>query len=292
MNQLPKKIAIIGIGLVGGSIALGLKCHFGSKITILGSCNDLRRAKLAKKEGIIDEVLRKDQPIPQNTKLIIIATPVVTIPNVLRFLARCTPADTLIIDVGSTKQAICQQAEKILPRPRSFLGTHPMAGGEEAGFENASANLFRNKPWIICPTKTTRTNDIKLVSRLVEILGGLPIILTSTMHDQVVTWASHLSLVFSSILVETIAKQSNWKLIAKVASSGFRDTTRLASFNPNLKADIVATNKENILAALETTKQEIDLFAKLLKEDKNERIFAYFNRSKRIRDNWLEKYFS
>lgn len=117
------------------------------------------------------------------------------------------------------------------------------------------------------------------------------VLMDATTHDELTSWASHLSLVTSSILVNTIAGHKNWNQIAKIASTGFRDTTRLASMDPGIKADILSTNKVNILASLDKLKTEIDKFAKILTAD-NELLFEYLNSAKKIRDNWLVNNFS
>ncbi len=291
MKQFPDKIAILGVGLIGGSIALGLKRHFGAKITILGMCSSLKRAQTAQKEGIIDKAIAGCEDIPQNTKLIIISTPIKTILEKLHLLAKLHLRNCLIIDTGSTKEVISQSAKRE-SLSSSFIGTHPMAGSEMSGFENSSVNLFRNKPWIICPFGTVNKNNLEIVNKLIFILGAKPFLLDAKTHDFVVTWGSHIFLLMTSILVNTIKKQKNWQTIAKAASTGFRDTTRLASDNPKMKTDIVLTNKEHLIGALVNTRSEIDHFIKLLQGSNADNIFTYFREAKLIRDNWLSNYFN
>lgn len=285
----PENITIIGVGLIGGSIALGLKLHLASKIKILGLCNDSKRAKQAKERGVIDKVILNLSDIPKNTDLVIIATPVSDIIKILPLLARSVSKKSLIMDVGSTKEQIMNLAESF--SNLVFVGTHPMAGTDLSGFENADPFLFHNKPWIICQSNNNDKDTVKIVEWLIGILGAKKVIMNAARHDQITAFSSHLMLVLSSVIVSANIKQTNWNLIAKAASSGFRDTTRLASHNPKVKTDIILSNKENIIKALSETKKEIDIFLKLI-ENSPDKLFNYLQKTKLIRDNWLSASFS
>lgn len=286
MNEFPKKIAIIGVGLIGGSIAMGLKKHLGTKIKIIGSCSSFKRSQKSKDMGIIDETIDSTFPLPLNTQLIIIATPIKTIISTLQQISKYSLKKCLVMDVGSTKHAIISEAQKIFPKSITFIGTHPMAGSELSGFENADPNLFRNKPWIVC------SKNIKTVSKLIEILGAKMILMNSKRHDKLTSWASHLNLVSSSILINTIGKQKNWTEIAKIASTGFRDTSRLASSNIEMKKDIILTNKDNIIWSLVQFQKEIEIFINLLKNNNSYHISNYLLNAKTTRDSWIENNFS
>lgn len=289
--KFPDKITIVGVGLIGGSIALGLKMHLASKITIVGLCSDTKRAKLAQEKGLIDQAIFGLKNIPKTTALVILATPISSILEILPQLSKIVARNCLIVDVGSTKEMIVGLAESKLP-VLPFIGTHPMAGSDSSGFENADPFLFQNKPWIICPTKNIKKGQLKIVEKIVEILGAKKIILSASQHDQMVSFASHLSLVISSILISTVAKQTQWKRIAQIASTGFRDTTRLGSHHPQMKTDIVLSNKENLIKALAKTKIEIDRFVEVLHSGNTDNLFNYFNQTKITRDNWLSTYFN
>ncbi len=294
MKHFPPKIAILGVGLIGGSIALGFKKHFGAKITILGSCSKIERAQKAKKLRIIDEVIDPhSQPLGlRSANLIILATPVLEIIKLLKTLSKINLADSLIIDVGSTKEYIINAAHQFLDPNVSFIGTHPMAGSEFTGFENADPNLFRNKPWIVCEGKTINNQQLTIAKRLIDILGANMIFTNAKKHDEIASWASHLNLVSASLLISTIAKQNNWKDVAQIASTGFRDTTRLASSDTEMKKDIILTNKENIVEALLCLADEIKLFVNLIQNGNAEALTNYLANAKSIRDNWLTNYFN
>ncbi|MBI2611833.1 prephenate dehydrogenase/arogenate dehydrogenase family protein, partial [Candidatus Gottesmanbacteria bacterium] len=169
--KLPAKIAILGVGLIGGSIALGLKKRLGTKVAILGACSTPKRAKMALNKDTIDIAVADPQKMPQNVGLIILSAPISV--NI-RLLNSLKLPKSLIIDVGSTKEAIYRR----LPPHIRFIGTHPMAGGEKAGFEHAAPDLFVGKPWIVCESHNARSSDVQIVNDLITILGGKKIVMT------------------------------------------------------------------------------------------------------------------
>lgn len=294
-NNFPSKIAVIGVGLIGGSIALGLKQHFGSQITILGACSTTKRSKSAQRQGVIDETIdlyAQSQGL-RSADLIILATPVSKTIKLLKTISKINVGSSLIIDVGSTKESVLNSAKKLLDANVSFMGTHPMAGSEMSGFENANPSLFRNKSWIVCNDRLpTDKSKFTILKELIDILGAKIMIMPSKKHDQLVSWASHLNLVSSSIIIKAIGKHKDWSEIAKIASTGFRDTTRLASSDVGMKKDILISNKKNIIETLYILKNEIDLFIKLANKKDSIGITNYLSEAKFIRDEWIANYFS
>lgn len=232
----------------------------------------------------------KNEEIPLDSDLIIIATPIFEIIKVLNKLDKILVKKTLVIDVGSTKQLICSHAAKLKNKNLIFVGTHPMGGRELTGLSNADPNLFVNKSWIICQVKSN-TITAKIID-MVRLLGANPLLLNPMEHDKLVAFASHISLVAGSILTGFIGRQKSWDMIAKLASTGFRDTTRLASFSPKIKADIVATNKNNVLDALDNLEKEIRIIKNMVRKNETEKLENYFIKAKETRDSWMANYFS
>ncbi len=291
LNKLPSKIAIIGVGLIGGSIAMGLKKRLGNKISISGLCNDHKRAQSAQDRGMIDHIISADLNIPENTQLVIIGTHISTTIKILDKLMNI-PLKCPVIDVGSTKLLIQKHIQTTLKNKLNFIGTHPMAGSEINGFENADPFLFHSKPWIICPNKNTKPDDIKMIKNLVTELGSIPVIMDAKKHDEIAAWSSHIFLAISSILIGTCTKKGNWDRISEMASSGFRDVTRLGSHDPAMITDIFSTNKLNILNSLRKLTQEINLFSRILEKDDSKDLINYLTHSKTIRDTWLSRRFN
>lgn len=289
MKEISEKIAIIGVGLIGGSIALGLKQHYKSKITIYGACRDPKRAENAIKQGIIDRAIYDVKKIPTDMDLIILAVPVKTEVEILKALAKISFKNCLILDVGSTKKFILQQVQRILPGEISFIGTHPMAGKELSGFENSSPSLFVKKPWIVCPSLSVKTEDINIIKKLITALGAKIFMMDAETHDELTSWISHLQLSLSSILVNTIAREKKWEIMGKIASGGFRDSTRSASNNSEMKTDIILTNKANIITSLNKVNREINKFSKMIERSNDKEILKYFSTAKEIRNHWLSQ---
>lgn len=279
-----KTVAILGIGLIGGSIALALKQRMKGKITVLGSCGNLKRAQLAQTKGIIDEVIRDPKQLSK-ADLIILATPISETLKILKDLSRINlKKNVLVIDVASVKQVI---AETIMTVNFDFhfIGTHPMAGGEKKGFENADPDLFVNKPWIITPMGRNSQNEMALLTKIIKDIGAIPMILTAKAHDEQVAWASHLSLILSSLLVRNLEENSQWTSVKKLVSTGFFDMTRLASHNPSFKTDLILNNKENLLISLRKFREEISYFEQLINLSGKKDIQEYLTHAKKTRDD-------
>jgi len=254
---LPKKIAIIGVGLIGGSIAMGLKQRLGSKITILGACSTLKRAKITQSIHIIDQAVVDINSIPGDVQIVILASPIHTNIKLIKRFASLNSKNTVFIDISSTKSQIAFLARKLsLP----FIPTHPMAGKESSGFENADANLFVNKPWIVCPGSNVKPQLKEMVENLIALLGANIILMDPGKHDELIGLVSHLPLFVSHVLLSTIHKKERKKTIAAISSTGFQDMTRLAHHNDTLKNDILKTNRKNVIAHLSLFSQELNLF--------------------------------
>lgn len=275
------KIAIIGVGLIGGSIALGLKQKIGSKIFILGSCSSPKRTKRALELGIIDEGVNNPQNLPKDVDCVILATP---IEDTIKIMSQ-VPKDLLTLDVCSIKSPLYKHVKS----RQKFIGTHPMAGSEHGGFESANANLFRNKPWVICEGVNTTIDDTLLVKHIINLLGAKSIELDAKKHDELVSLSSHLPFLVSSALMSTALHSKNWDEAQNVASTGFRDTTRLSSTNTNLRKAIALLNRSALLKDLSQFESEIVTLKKLVRKSEGQKLEVYFAKTKKERDKWIER---
>ncbi len=248
------------------------------------------KKRLAQKSDIVG-IGRRDK-LQINSDLIIIAAPISEILDILTRLDGQLEKNTLVIDVGSTKEIICNHAGNLKNKNLVFVGTHPMAGREVSGFANSDPNLFVNKSWVVCPDPKINKKHIDAVFGIIKILGGRPILMDPSQHDKLVARASSLSLVTGSLLVNTVRTQKDWEIIARLTSTGFRDTTRLASFDAKIKTEIVSTNKNNLLNVLTEFEKEIQFIKTLIKKENWKLIEKYFEESKQTRDKWLANYFS
>jgi prephenate dehydrogenase len=247
----PRRIAIVGVGLIGGSIGLATR-HGLPKAHVVGI--DRRTVLLrAGRRGAIHEGTTSLRLGLRGAGLIVLALPVEGIVKILPRVARYAAADAIITDVGSTKVAI-QRAAASAGIGSRFVGGHPMAGSERAGVENADRRLFSGAPWIICPPRRSRARSE--VTRFVRALGAKPVILTPERHDRVVARVSHLPQLLSVALVNSVAPRIGARARA-LAGPAFRQMSRLAHSPDRLWRDILRTNRLDVRRALDDFSHEL-----------------------------------
>ncbi len=245
------RIAIIGLGLIGGSIGLAL--HKAKAVQQVAGY-DLSRgaANQARKIGAIDQVYSDLADAVRGSELIVLATPVGAMRSLLQNMAASVSPGAVVTDVASTKVQVITWAEEFLPPNVSFVGGHPMTGKEISGVNAADATLFQHRIYCLTPTINTRPAAIDKVSTFVEALGGIVRFLEPAEHDGQVAGVSHLPFVASVALMKAIAEGASWGDASLLAAGGFRDMTRLASGNPEMYRDICLTNSEAIIRWLDT----------------------------------------
>lgn len=244
------QVAIVGLGLIGGSMGLALHKAKAAK-RIVG--HDLGRgvSDRARKSGAIDESFDSLADAVRGADLVILATPVGPMCTLLQNLATVLTPGTIVTDVASTKSQVISWAEEFLPANVAFVGGHPMAGKELSGVEAADADLFRNCIYCLTPTAKTRPDSISKVVALVEAIGARLRFLDPSEHDGEVAGVSHLPFLASIALMGTTANDPTWGDAALLASTGFRDTTRLAAGSPEMYRDICLTNGASIVRWLD-----------------------------------------
>ena len=239
-----KRVAIIGTGLIGGSIGLALR---KSKLERVGFDRP-SVLKEALKRGAVDEKAKSLAEAVASADLVILALPVGEILVVLPEIVRQAGAQTIITDTGSTKKEICQLAEAL--GLKNFVGGHPLAGKEDSGIQNADGRLFSGRNWFLC----SKRNSAALVrmKNFAKMLGAKPVVVEPGEHDRILAATSHLPQLVSTILSATVAellgKEAN--KIKTFAGSGLYDATRLASSPFSMWGDVFASNREGVFRAL------------------------------------------
>ena len=251
------KITIIGLGLIGGSIGLGLKQRAPDKVEISGYDKDLQTGRKAEKLKAVDKSHWKLEDALKDAKMVIIATPALAIREMLELISEMAPPGCVVTDTGSTKTEIMNWAEEYLPREISFVGGHPMAGKEVSGIDAADANLFQNARYAVIPGRRAKTEAVRSVLGMVELLEARPYFLDAVEHDSYVAAVSHLPIIISSALVSVTSKSPSWREMSKMAATGYRDISRLASGDPVMNLDISVTNRDNLLHWVEQAIQEL-----------------------------------
>ena len=265
-----KKITIIGVGLIGGSLGLALK-EKKPNFKIVGiDKQEIIEKSIAR--GAIDEGTVNIEEGIKEADIIIIATPVKTILNILTQINPFLKKGCLVTDTGSTKQQIVQKANKILSEDIFFIGGHPMAGSEECGIESADPYLFHNKTYILTPTPKSDLGALEKISLLVKIIGAKELILDPLEHDRIVSAVSHLPQIIAVSLINTIgelALRGSNNNYLKAVGEGFKDMTRIASSPYKMWEDICETNQENILEIIQEFKNYLEVIEHKLKNNPN-----------------------
>src|SRR5258708_21317141 len=232
-----KRVAIIGLGLIGGSIGLSLHKAKGAQ-EIVGYDLGKGVCDRAKKVGAIDQAYTTLADAVRGAELVVLATPVGAMRALLQDIALCVAPGAVVTDVASTKAQVINWAEEFLPSSVSFVGGHPMTGKELSGVEAADATLFQNRTYCLTPTLRTRPAAIGKVSIFVELLGARVRFLEPVEHDGQVAGVSHLPFIASIALVNTVANSDGWGDASLLAANGFRDMSRLAAGSPEMYRDI------------------------------------------------------
>lgn len=225
-------IGIVGLGLIGGSIFKALSAL---------KCNVYATSRSNKTINQAKEYCANVSKSLQDLKgcdVIFVCTHMNKTIEVLDKLNEILPPSAIVVDVCSLKRFLCNKK-----RPYKFIPTHPMAGTEFSGFENSFETLFQNAKWILTPFKNTAKSDIKKVVDIVEVLGAKPIFATPEEHDEAVALISHMPMLIAQAIFKTA---QNNHLALKLASSGFRDMTRLALSNEEMAKDMITLNSDNI----------------------------------------------
>jgi prephenate dehydrogenase len=280
-------VAIVGLGLLGGSWGLALK-RAGFTGRIVGYARRAETREQALGEGAVDEVFADVTEAVHGADLVILATPVAVILDHLPRLQPHFSPQALITDVGSTKQRICERAAELYTQRPLFLGGHPMAGKERSGLENADARLFENARYILTPFKPEHLDDARVQAfrALVEAVGARPLSSDPATHDLAVAYLSHLPQLLSSGLASLMEeKHAAGDLSLEVAASGFRDVTRLADSPYSVWRDICLTNTENIQMAFDALIQKLESIKVHLCDRELEREFLAAHR---LRDKLRE----
>jgi len=276
------KIAIVGLGLIGGSIGLKLK-GLGTGGKVLGIPRREETLKKALELGAIDEGSLDISKVAE-ADLVFICTPINLILPKLAEIIPHLRKGAIVTDVGSTKGEIVSKAEKSMPKGTYFVGGHPMAGKEVVGIEAAEANLFEGKTWILTQTSKTNKAALEKVEEVVGGLGAKVVRIDPKTHDLVVGAVSHLPLAAAVALVNVAAEAGEKELVGQCAASGFRDSTRIASGDPVLGRDMFMTNRVALLKHLKALRTRLLELEKDIKKQDSGKIEAFLRQAKDFRD--------
>jgi len=223
------QVTVIGTGLIGPSLGLALKASSLRDLTVVGTDAEHSARSGAQRKNAFDKVENRLGNAIEEADIIVLATPVLAMRDLMEGMSPYLPEGCVITDVGSTKTQVLQWADELLPDSVDFVGGHPMAGRETPGPENADGTLFAGKPYCVIPSPKASQRAVGEITTLAEAVGAVPYFISMDEHDSFVAAVSHLPFVLSTALVGCTSKSANWADIGQLASSGYRDITRLSS---------------------------------------------------------------
>lgn len=278
----------IGLGLIGGSIARGIK-RAQPDAQIMAYMRTRSKLEQAKKDGIIDIILDRIDNTLHKCDIIFLCTPVEYNAQYLEQIRPFMKPGALLTDVGSTKTNIHTIVSK-MDMEGIFIGGHPMAGSEKTGYENSSDHLLENAYYIITPTTLSYQTDIDRMVTIAKQIGSIPIVLDYREHDRVVAAISHLPHLIASSLVNLIKdSDSDTGMMKQLAAGGFKDITRIASSSPVMWEQICMTNTENLVQMMEAYIASLQDILHSLRTQNAQGIYDLFDTSRTYRNSFSER---
>jgi prephenate dehydrogenase len=290
-----QRVAIVGLGLIGGSIGLGLRRWSeqngkggAGALEVIGFDTDLDQQHYAKKIGAVDRAEWELGKAIRDADIVIVCTPVRAIEEVFADIAPHLKTGAVVTDTGSTKEQVLAWAQEKLPRTVSFVGGHPMAGKAQS-IEAAEADLFKGATWCVTPSVSAEDAAIRNVLGMISALGAEPYFLDPGEHDAYVAGISHLPFVLAATLMNSLARDSSWRDMKSLTAGGFRDMTRLAGASPDMHRDIALTNREALTRWIDSYIETLHAFRTAL-NDETDRAVAnlttFFTEARDARAEW------
>lgn len=278
-------IALIGVGLIGGSFVLDLKRQ-GLVRTVTGIDTDRDNLQRALERGVIDRAsVAIDADSIGGADLVLIATPVATVPAILTALRPVLPEHTWISDVGSTKISVIEAFRRCLPdRLHRCIAAHPIAGSDKSGADSAQYGLFQNRKLIITPHGGEDSDGIALIENLWRAVGAEIYTMDAQKHDAVFAAVSHMPHLAAFAYVHQLFDHPDGKAYLKFAATGFEDFTRIASGHPAVWADICLANRDNLLELVRGLGRQLDTLETILLNRDRPSLYRYFEEAKATRD--------
>ena len=281
-----RKITIVGVGLLGGSLALAIKKRnlarqvhgYVRRAASIEECTNL---------GVADQVTCNLTEAVTGADLIVLCTPIAQMAELARTMLPALEKEAIVTDVGSVKNVLAEDVEPLfLNSSAVFIGSHPMAGAETMGVHSARADLFENAVCAITPTARCDPKALKQLETFWESLGARPLIISPRIHDELVARSSHLPHVLAAELANYVLSPVHPKEQALLCASGFRDTTRIASGSPEMWRDIALANRANLSRVLGVLIEDLQEFRHALESGEAKTVEEFFAIAKHRRDQW------
>ena len=281
-----RKITIVGVGLLGGSLGLAVKRRKLAR-EVAGFVRRTASLKDCEKAGAVDFATTDLLAAVSNADLVILCTPLSQMKARVRQMLPALKQGAIVTDVGSVKASVVRELESLVTRSGAhFVGSHPMAGSEKTGVKAACADLFANAVCVVTPMRKSNASAVRKVEQFWEALGSRVLRLTPELHDVLAARSSHLPHVVAATLAMHVLSPANPRHQTALCANGFRDTTRIASGSPEIWRDIALANRKNIGKSLDAFIVDLKKFRRALAKADMDGIERLFDAAKKRRDNW------
>jgi prephenate dehydrogenase len=282
-----ERVAIVGVGLIGGSFSLALKerklCRH-----VVGAGRSAANLALARERGVIDSSESDAAAAARGADLVLVAAPVAQFENIFLAIGPQLKPECVVMDAGSTKRDVVAAARKALAgKAAQFVPAHPIAGAEKSGAAAASADLFRGRRVVLTPLEENREKDVQGVADVWAAIGARVSRMTPEEHDGVFAAVSHLPHLLAYALVSDISTRADAAQLFGYAAGGFRDFTRIASSHPEMWRDICVANSDRLLKEIDRFSGELEKLKKLIEKKDAKALEKLFTDARAARERWL-----
>jgi prephenate dehydrogenase len=287
-QHLINRLCIIGVGLIGGSLARALK-KAGAVDEVVGAGRDVSHLEKAKELGVIDHFETDISKAVKGCDMVVLAVPLGAMQAVFEKIAPVMTEEMIITDVGSAKGSVVKAAQFAFNTiPETLVPAHPIAGTEKSGVEASFAELYQNRRIILTPLVTSSSNAVSKVRSMWQACGAEVVETSIEHHDEVLAATSHLPHMLAYSLVDTLAKMDEKKEIFDFAAGGFRDFTRIASSDPDMWHDICISNKDALVMMIKKFSDDLQLLTKAIESNDSVYLKETFSRAKKVRDEFCD----
>ncbi|HOC02653.1 MAG TPA: prephenate dehydrogenase/arogenate dehydrogenase family protein [bacterium] len=276
-----ENIGIAGLGLLGGSIALSVK-ELGLSKRISGFTRSPKTLERAISLGAVDDGLLNFEEFIKDVDFVVLSAPISANIELARIIGRQKPS-LLFTDVGSTKKEIVKMVEDFFPSGHRFVGSHPMAGSEKKGIDQANPFLFKGKTVIITPVSNCSPSTIETIEDFWNKIGARTVRMDADTHDDLCAYTSHLPHLVAFLLVSVFSEKMDDPNVAACIGAGFRDTTRIAASDQEIWSEIFLSNSENILNAIEKFKEHLNKIEDMIEKKDAQSLKNMIEKIRKIR---------
>lgn len=286
MKKSTNKLAIIGLGLMGGSLGMAAREKKIARL-VAGFARREEVRQEAMKSGVVDVVYDNIQDTVTDADMVVLCVPVLAVPELAKLCLPYLKPGCIVTDVASTKATIVAKIEKLFCSTKvHFVGSHPMTGSEQTGIRFARTELYKNAVVAVTSTPNSIASSVKTVVQLWKSLDAIPILLSPEEHDSIVACTSHLPHLIAACIVTSVLKNKNQKT-ALLCGPGFRDSTRIASSSEELWHDIISTNSSAILKEIKNFMRVLTDVTQMIEKMNFVQIRRFLKQSRLLRNKWI-----